>query len=357
MKLKNVFALVIFIFSSGIYAGHPDVDVVLPPQVPVTIPLQGGSWSVAADALYFRPASGDFHYAYLASSSTLLQETKDHFIIRTRDREYDWGGKLDVSYLFPGKGADINVTWTHYHHDDPSFRREDAFLFSMSGDILEPSFINGNNNFPGGWDTARPKSANQYDSVDLVWGQKMTFGQKVMLRAFGGLRYADISTTDTVKFSATAGDNDQFFAVGTFRLKSEVKAFGPRAGMDAQVRLGCHTSIRSRVAGALLAGNFDQKRYTSSAYFDQVLQTSDAEVIRYGLNDSTNVIPEMDARIGFHYSHPLSPSAAVGFEVGYEATHYWGAKNNSIVSYTDSVSHYNDFALHGPYLRVQLDVA
>ncbi len=361
MKLKSMLSLFAIGICSSAYGGHPAVDVIVPVMVPVTIPEQEGSWSVAAEAQYFRPSNGDFNYATTRGSDTFAVtndfEVQNRFLVRSRDRDPDWGGRFDVKYLFPDFGRDINVVWTHYHHDDASARRENEFLYAVASDILTPSLIGGNGNFPGGWDTARPKAANQYDAVDVMWGQHFDFGPKVRLRAFGGLRYGDIQITDSVSYSAVAGNNDEFFATGTLRLQSDFQGLGPRGGMDARIRLGCHTNIVGTIAGSLLVGDLDQKRYTSAVYTDQSLETTSSLVSHRRLDDSTVVVPEMDARIGFNYLHPLSPDAAVLFEVGYENTHYWNGQNNSVVSYTDSMSHYNDVAFHGPYLRVQLDVA
>lgn len=361
MKLKTPIAITLLTCSAVSYAGHPAEDNSLPLKPPVTIPQQIGSWSIAIEGLYLRPANGDYEYALTIGDSTIsginTTENIEANKVSALNPEYDWGGRLDVKYLFPGNGRDINVVWTHFHHDDVSHRNriDGAIMLSRDLQIATPET---GNLFTNGWDTARSKSTNHYNSVDLVWAQRMDFGRRVTLRAFGGARYADIDMADKGRFSAVDVDNnEQSVAYGVSRYQSDFQGFGPRAGMDAQVHLMDNVMITGVVAGSLLTGDLDHKWRSSLATVNEVTGDTDLVVNTHRIHDTTIVVPELDTRIGFSYTHALSPDSAVSFEVGYEYTNYFDPKAHSELGYLGAMSHNNYFAIHGPYGRIQLDVA
>ena len=344
--------------ASAAYAGHAG-QVMLPaapPAVSVTIPQQMGSWQVGLEALYQKQANGDFHYALSTDSVTVGTTTTAANSTHTTDAEYAWGGHIDLSYLFEGNGRDVRVGYTH--HDDTE---SDSKLLSnlVTGTSLNAIHFEGstivtpNAIFTEGWEQARGKSENDYDAIDVTFGQKMDFGTKVTLHAFAGVRWAAIENDDTANYSAS-NDASNITDAARLKLNSDFQGIGPRAGMDGMVRLGGGFSAVGTVGASLLVGDFDQ-----SFKFDQVENASGtvtADTTVFKISDQTRVVPEMDMRLGLNYTRDYS-SATVGLELGYEVVNYFDVKDNSLVSYVDTAGSDSDFGMHGPYLRVQIDMA
>ncbi len=369
MIKKVSLALAALGLSASAYAGHPAEDVMLPPTVNVTIPQQQGSWNVGVEALYWQVANGDFHYGVTSSTTTATNGNADltHNSLRTHsvDTEHNWGVRGDITYHFPGNGRDVQLIYTHLHDNESDSKNliDGTDLNAIDFDIDNPQDANPPTNpLTNTWDTARGRSDNDYDSIDLVFGQKMDFGQKVTLRAFGGLKYADIDMSDKANFTAEATDfasdpDVVWTARAESRIASDFEGLGPRAGMDATVRLGGNFAVMGTIAGSLLVGDRDQKWDNFVTVVNTSDDSSDTVSNSARLSENTIVVPEMDARIGLNYTHAFSPDTSLGLEIGYEVTNYWNAKDNSFVSFTDTMSHDNDFALHGPYLRVELNLA
>lgn len=361
MMIKRVsLALVALGLSASAYAAHPVEEMLpaAPPVVAVTIPQQIGSWAIGVEALYQAAANGDYNYATTASAVTTVAPTVIFTEIDTKthsvDPSHGWGWEVDVAYLFPGNGNDVELSWKHLHTSESKHIFQDGnFLFGPS--LFTPVIFG----FDGGWDEARGKSTNDYDHVDLVFGQKMDFAQKVTLRAFGGLRYARINQKDHgdyFAFEADGAGGVDTAAVET-RAKSDFQGLGPRAGIDAKVRLGGNFSIVGTFGGALVVGQRDQKASFDLALFDDSLNVLTAVEVDSKIRNQTIVVPELDARLGLNFAWAFNPDAALEVELGYEALNYFDVKNTSAVSYLDTISHDNDFGIHGPYLRFQLNLA
>jgi len=380
--------------ASAAYAGHvEELLPVAPPTVCVTIPQQAGSWVFGGELLYWAAANGDLHYgSTLASeleSTTAPVNTIDFRRTHVVEPDYDIGYHIDVGYNFEGDGRYVQLGWTHLDANEASSRLRDGVEF-LSGpavmNLIRPVETvvggTGNNpldmpvpflpyglnattgpNFDGheGWDSIRGSSSNDYDAIDFVFGQRFDFNQKVTLAAFGGLRYADIENRDTVNArvrdeAATTGVSA---AAGRVHMESDYWGIGPRAGFNAQVRLGGGASIVGTFAGSLLVGEADQKQNIDVTYFlfGSTNQVDSEEHNRLKIADQTRVVPELDARIGVNYTFAWNTSSAFGIELGYHVENYFDVKDNSQFSYYDTMSHNNDFALYGPYLRLQAEIA
>lgn len=363
-------ALVALGLSLPAYAAYPSEEVmpVAPPTVNVTVPQQQGSWSVGLEALYEQVNNSDFRYALsvepAAVNGAVTTRTTRANAARVGN---DWGGHIDLSYNFAGDARYAKLGYTHLGANDSDSQARTAVGGQLFGPFAAPLSttatsalnLNPTSNFANGWDRAHGKTSNQYDAVDLVFGQRFDFGQKVSLDAFGGLRYAEIDVKDNASYSvANGGTVEGTNQTGNYSAKSEFEGVGIRAGVNAQVRLGSGFSIVGTVAGSLLTGDFKdhatfQNQVITSA--TGALVSSNAQNDRH--ETSTRVVPELDARLGVAYSTSFTPDTGLGVELGYEAVNYFDVRGASVSAFNDSVPHQNDFGMQGPYLRVQLDIA
>lgn len=352
------------------------------PLVPVTIPFQAGSWLFALEGLHMSAANGDFEYITKQGIQTNVPENNVNslnFRARTLDPDSEWGGRVDLVYNFDGKGRYVVLSYSGVHvRDTERATRSDVNSEFMSGPgVLTPILPNPavqNNvviqrllpdtvagDFPNGWDFVRAKSENDYDAIDLVLGQRMEFNDRVVLSAFGGLRYAYIDVDGKSHYLASTqnpGAPAQEQALGRLHISSDIHMVGPRAGGDAIVRLGYGFSIKGTIAASILAGDIDNRTTTQLRGFvgDVAVGNQNYDHVAV-VTERVQLIPEMDARIGINFSGNWSDCFAYGIEVGYEATNYFDVVDNSLFSFIDTSNHDNDFGLYGIYIRAQIELA
>lgn len=239
----------------------------------------------------------------------------------------------------------------HSNQADPLYRKNGSILSDPLESTILPSL------FPEGLDFIQAKYDNDLDSINLTFDQKMKFSQeKVILRAFGSIRYANINSEISANANALGEItvNEPVELVGNAKLKSDYDGIGPQAGVDAIVKLGNRFSLFGTVAASLLTGSLDQN--LQFAFTSTVLSsgTTDTQLNKSNLANEISVIPELDSRIGLDYTHSFSTNTSTNISIGYEVTNYFGPVNNSERSYFDSMSHYNNFANFGPFARLKI---
>jgi hypothetical protein len=144
-------------------------------------------------------------------------------------------------------------------------------------------------------------------------------------------------------------------SVENSELKSTFNGVGPRFGSDAEVNLGEGFSVRGRLGLSALIGsrNVDANAVITAYNADGTTVagyiTGDQETV-----SQTRLVPELDGRLGLNYTVDFDSSMALGFEAGWQAVNYFNAISGSD---TDDVNTSANFALQGPYARIQFDVA
>lgn len=359
MLKKNLFVFSLLGTMLPVYAGTIADETMLPPTVSVTIPQQTGSWNVGIEGHYFQTANNDGNIAIVSKtgsdsgSGLTLTKRKTHSV----DMEHEWGGRFDLTYHFAGNGRDVSLVWNHRNDNqaDQVFRKAgESIADTLERTVISPTF------FPNGVDYLRGKLDNDLDSIDLLFGQKMHFADKVTLRAFGGVRYADINAVlkANVEAEGELTANNPLYLTGNATAKSDYEGLGPRAGIDANIAFNSSgISLFGTIAGSLLVGDLDQHLDFNVVVANPVAGTTTTNVNKGGLSSSILVVPELDARIGIDYKHDFTPDTAVSLGVGYEVSHYFNAVNLSEVSYLDSMRHYNDFANYGPFVRLAVSLS
>lgn len=353
MTKQITLALAALGLSATALAGHP-ANAMMPLPVSndinLTAPYQEGMWSFGVEALYWEAANNDLNYAIATVGTGTANVTTR---VRSVEPKYDFGWRADVSYHFPGNGRDVNLSYTHFHSDESSNTRRDGtttVLGSVNSSILPT---------PTNFETARGVSDDDYDAVDLTFGQKIDVGQRVRLHPFAGIRYADIDSSDKTRYTGTSTTTSSVLNDRSFgRVRSEFQGLGPRFGSDAQVNLGSGFMFTGRMGVSLLVGDRDSKASNLQQSLDTTTSAVTTQVDNaYRISSHTRVVPEADARIGIAYAHNWNGGTGMGIELGYEVTNYFDAVDNSLLSYADTSGHDTDFAMHGPYLRLQLDIA
>jgi hypothetical protein len=333
MVKKIAFALAAVGLSCAAFAGHPGDAVVGPTGVNLIAPDSVGVWSVGLEALYMQPTNSEFQYAQSSDGSTPVSTRRNQNV----DNGHDWGGTIDLAYMFPGSSRDVKLAYTHLNMDD-----SDNTTAASGGTLFNPFDTTQS-------DAAYGKSQYDYDAIDLVFGQWIKIGDRVDLHPFGGLRYASVDMTDKGTYTQASG------AYSTGKVSSDWSGIGPRAGIDGVVHVGSGVSFVGTVGASLLAGSTDSKFYNT--VFNDTGAITDG--YSYKNDEGTHVIPELDARLGINYTYSFNPATALGVELGYQTVNYFDVadKDRRDATTPNTINNSEDFGYHGPYLRVQLSMA
>lgn len=314
--------------TSTLLAGAPGNQMAMPSGDILSAPESNSAWSFGLQALYAQIGSNGFQYTQINDNSAPLNT----FTNKSVDNPTGWAGEADVTYHFSGNSRDITLGYTHLDVNQTNKTTlSGAETFSSSlGSVA---------------DQAKGQTDIDHNALDLTLGQQLLVGSVLVLHPFAGLRYADIDQDNKVDYT----DSSTLTNTGTGKNTSDFQGIGPRAGLDVRVLAGAGVSFVGTMGGSLLVGSLDAHQSSTSSSVN--LKTSP--------DDHTQIVPELDAKIGLDYTpHKLFPGAAVGFQVGYELAHYYNAASMDGFDATlvNSTNNNTDFSYQGPYMRIQLNI-
>lgn len=328
--------------SLSAFAGAPGNNMVAPTPSGVVLnaPDSDIGWSVGIEGLYAQPTGNNFQYSQVNDNSVPANTQHDQSV----NNSYQWGGEADATYRFDGNSRDVTLGYSHLDSDDSDTTHLEG------GETFNPILSFGATPISSAADTAKGEVDDDYNAVDLTFGQQFLIGERVVLHPFGGLRYASIDQDDKVAYTNSADATDN----GSGKIDSDFQGAGPRAGIDARILTSTGFSIIGAIAGSLLVGDTDSHASVSPS---SVIGLPTTE---WDNDDTTHLVPELDARVALDYTpHKLFPEASMSFQVGYEVVHYFDVAELDGVdsSFTNSVNNTSSYGYQGPYLRLQLNVA
>ncbi|MCD6046268.1 MAG: Legionella pneumophila major outer membrane protein precursor [Gammaproteobacteria bacterium] len=356
MKQISLVLLGLGLASATAYAGAIETPLAVSNDINITAPDQTGLWSFGATAVLMRPIGGGFNYANSRSSATTDGNTSGSIDRNVVHPSYSWWFGADVSYAFPGNGRDVMLAYEGMHTSTKD-STDGNFLSSPFAYSANTAANNGNSVFANGsyttnggtFTSASGKAEVNYGAGDLIFGQKLDVGTRIRLHPFAGLRYAYIDHKNTGDYAG--GSYTTYNVTENAKFDSTFNGIGPRFGSDAQANLGQGFSVRGRLGLSALIGARKTDSSFVDSYYDSstgVLVATDAQSADTGTQ--MRVVPEIDGRLGVAYTHDSATSMGWGIEAGWQAENYFNSNRN--VSGSTS-----DFALQGPYARLQLDVA
>jgi len=379
MKMtKMTIALAMLGLSAAAFAGAPGNQVVAPSGVNLIAPDSVGVWSIGLEAMVVQPTNNQFTYAKSeASAFSVGPGLSFNYANRARNQSVDpkwqWGGTIDLTYMFPGSSRDVKLAWTHLFDQTSSNRTtigdNGDGLFGADRTITPAGIVALPLVLPGA--TAKGTENTEYNAVDLVFGQWIKIGDRLDLHPFGGLRWAQVDST----FKGAYDYNTQFLldnwsTTAAQKLTSDFNGIGPRAGFDTAVHLGSGFSIVGTFAGSLLIGDINSNAkaafQTNFPGFGGIppFSLNAASKSSYN-NNSTRVVPELDARLGLDYMYAFTPSTSMNVQLGYQVVNYFNVTEADLYSTgatplfngPNSTSSREDWGYQGPYLRLQLNIA
>lgn len=168
----------------------------------------------------------------------------------------------------------------------------------------------------------------QLDAIDLDVGQYVDVGTRLEMRLFAGLRFAEVRSDQTIN-SAYEIPGVNAVAIGAVadreELNSKFTGVGPRVGIDSVYHIGNCFGIVGHASMSLLVGqtqnngnrNIDMAPLPDNEDLPNRSLHSDTNV-----DDSTRVVPALDAKLGLNYSHEFDNESVLTLEGGYQVTQY-----------------------------------
>lgn len=347
MKRLSI-ALAAIGLSAGALAALPaatDPTVVSVPQLP-------GGFVVGATAYYMEalPTNGDLDYASVnfGTSSTFFSELKEV------EPGYDWGWGVNVGYIFPNTGNDINLSYFQLDTDDTDHIAvvTDTPVF---GFIL-PIF-NEVTNFTGSFFFAAAKAEYDIHQVDLTAGQYIDIGCRLIAHPYAGLRWAQVDR-DLDSFFVGTGVGLVSFPFLAVREKSDFDGIGPIAGIDASYYIYMGFGAVAHFDTALLVGNIDTDTDIFANQGGTGLTTPFFNALK--IDDNNRVVPVLDAKLGLDYTYVFNncENSDLTLEVGWQVSNYFNAVDrvNTFVDATgaDFIQGRttSDVGIQGPYVSL-----
>jgi hypothetical protein len=314
----------------------------------VNVPCFDGGLTFGLAGLYLKPStSSGLDYALISQYDDSNGRWSSSY--RSVNPDHHLGYRVNIGYVFPGTGNDVNLSYTNYNNDNKD---------SIKGSNLFATA------FPERYLAANSKAKFEYQAVDFDFGQHMNIGCNTQIRFFGGLRYADLESrfnTDYLdvrpQVSEPELDHINFYTT----QKSEFHGIGPRFGVDTRYRLGHGFGVVGQLATALLVGesNHNQYDYDLVAHYNSDYDIK--EGVAYKFDDQTRVVPNLTAKLGLDYSYRFQNCnhTKVTLEAGYQVDHYFNSIDRLSVNAAQPEIRTRstiDTSFEGPYLGVQIHI-
>ncbi len=318
----------------------------------VSIPEMSPGFEFDVTGLWLRPVSNDLEYAV---HTFPFPFPTPNWHVKSINPSYHFAYGLGMGYVFCHSGNDIQLHWTHLNSSDSA-----SVSAGPDGQFVAPFYETGPRG--GTIQQARGKVDFRYDVVDLDVGQFVNFGNHTLIRFFAGLSGARIKQNLISTFS----DNFIPFSVRSNNF-SQYTGFGPRFGINAKYDLCYGFGVVGQVSGSVLIGNMIARtRYNSSSSIGEALFgiTNNKQAI--GSDNTQQVVPGADVKLGVNYTYPFCKDSAVTIEGGYKASMYVNAiqeynpvivvapiQTGTVFVATMGKSKSN-FSVNGPYLNVNI---
>lgn len=317
-------------------AGTMGNPVAVPAGINLIAPDSTGMWSFGVEGLWAIDNNQSFQYASVDSGSGTSFSNKNKSV----KGDNDWGIAANINYMFAGNSRDVNLQYTGVFLND-------------SDSVNSVNAVDGVFGLGGNFDRAKGSAEQDLNRVDLTFGQLIRIGDRVDLHPFGGVSYMNLESTNKASYY-NLNAAGVYVVDETLKNNSSYWGVGPSTGIDAAVHLGDGFSIVGRAGAALFIGDMDSSfvyRQTTVAQLDTVFDDKNDQTVQ--------VVPELDARLGIDYMYAFNPNTSMNIQVGYEVANYFNAIQQDAVDeiLVNTTNNTTNFSYYGPYLRLQLNLA
>lgn len=324
----------------------------------VAVPQLPGGFVIGGTAYYLESSfsHGDLNYASLNTGTTAFFSSE----LRSVEPGYDWGWGVNIGYIFPNTGNDVNLSYFYLdtdHHD--SVNGPFISLFNIDDIEIAPDSII----------LARAKSSYSLNQLDLTVGQFIDVGCRLILHPNVGLRWARFERDLNSDYFETEDDVAPFTiddALFTHE-KSDFDGIGPLVGIDASYYIGLGFGAVAHFDSALLVGSLDTS--TNAVHVENFGAADQTSFVNdFKADNIRRIVPVMDGKLGLDYTYVFNNAANsdLTLEAGWMVSHYFNTVDRLSTIVDDDTDPGNtvtivgrttsDFGLHGPYVSLILHV-
>ncbi len=260
----------------------------------------------AVEYLLLRPRRGAFDFGIADPANDFIPGGK----LESLNYELRSGVRASIGYRFKDSPWGVSMAYTFLRSS------ADRTINAPTGGLIYPTLTR-----PGLTDevgSAVAQSSLEYNVFDLEIGRRFHIDERLNVRAFGGIRFANIRQDFDVQY-------DRYDAnLARVMTSSNFDGFGPLLGGEATLSVFRGFQLYARGSGALLTGKL----------VNPITETNNGGITHYASLDyrTRRVIPVMGMGIGGGWQHKN-----VSIRVGYEITNWFGL--------IDQPRFTNDFAI------------
>jgi len=265
---------------------------------------------LSGEVLFLQPTPGDKLDFAITDPGEALTTSGD-----VESVEYGNQPDTRIGVGYRQGNVDARLTWLKIENDSSATaeRSEDGFLFST---LTHPAQNDSA-------ETAEADASLTYTTTDLEVGYSLAANDRLDLRLFTGLRFAD--TDQRLKVAYDGVD----FTDATLELDHSFAGFGPKLGADLRWQVGAGFSLFSRATGALLMGD-------SRTTYEETDNSGETIVAELKQRENDRIIPVAEMALGIDWSQQVTDNIGLGITVGYEYQNWFNAYNN--VQFLDNAS-------------------
>ena len=252
-------------------------------------------------------------FAILSTDEGSILASGSNKIIQSK---YQTSFKVGAGYSFGGP-RDYGISYQYFDNNGdakliPPFEQPDGNAFvSLIASLAPPSA--GQNAV-----SAAAHDDFRYSAVDAEAGENLAVGEKLALRLFGGIRYANMN--EHLQAFYYGGDFDPVLGARSNR-DFGFWGVGPRAGAGGRYPLPWGFHLFGEAAVSLLVG----EQEAEIGFVDPFVDDSDAPPDAFVHRDNgVRVIPALDMRAGLGWEHLIGEWGTFFLDGGYEFSNYFG---------------------------------
>ncbi len=352
MMKRLTLSLLLAGLTTAAYAGQVGNPVAVPAGVNLIAADSTGFWTLGIEGFLVQSTSPQFQYAQIVDTTTPTLTDNDNYVV---GQGYHAGFEVDATYHFQGNNRDVTLAFTHVEMNDggsTQLQNPATQAFSDNFGLIPSPARNVDIT------RIRGETNQDYNAIDLVFGQHIQVGDRLDIHPFAGLRFADLNTRSNLtefNTSPTAFQTKQ----ATAQIESEYEGLGPRFGLGATLHATTNISFIGQVGASLLVGNDNENiLLQENSYQQTLLITVPVSVTNYSNGNNIYVVPELDARLGIDVEKRFSSTTSVNVQAGYMVTNYFHAIEADFndINLINSVNNADNFGFQGPYVRLQISL-
>lgn len=329
-------------FESNRQVLHAETAEKTPPQLPFTVPPPRESRSgsktpdlhskkhrshrgkhntffLDGEFLYWRPDQAGMTYCLTTNDISFFLGSKNKEV----HQESSWGPgfRVGAGYQFAKASCDLSTYWTRFHH---SMHSSVSGPFIFGTQLLSPL---GNLSIGGkGSDLgkARSKWRLNVDLVELDFGYRLLFKQRLLLHPYLAIEGGWIDQLQTIKYNHFLNEASDTIFNSTVKQKNDFSGVGPKLGMNGDFALGCGFGIMGNIAASFLYG-FASNPVRVSVKGDPQGFPVSPMVVKYSQH---RLIPIVQAQIGLDWKHKCFKNGSITLSIAYESQYFWGTWRN-----------------------------